>query len=217
MALSTLYLGLWLATFTAASPYPLDGVSREVPRQGKVRCPKVSLVRYAGRVIPYHRPARVHPAFAERLARFESVVAQVAIEHYGRPPTKVVHVGTYNCRRIRGYPHLISEHGLGNGIDIKGFDFGRLSPDHPLVERIPKTLRRPFAVRLGRHWEASGSTGKVHRAFLTALAQRLIARPDIFRVLLGPSFPGHKGHFHFDCSPWSLVDIFGDERDRVEH
>jgi hypothetical protein len=35
-----------------------------------------------------------------------------------------------------------------------------------------------------------------------------VARDDIFRVLLGPAFPGHKTHFHFDVAPWRLVDIW---------
>jgi hypothetical protein len=82
---------------------------------------------------------------------------------------------------------------------------------------VPEGLRRAFKVRMARHWDGVGSKGRVHQRFLNELARRLIARRDIFRVLLGPSYPGHKAHFHFDCSPWSLVDIFGDERDRRSH
>ncbi len=45
------------------------------------------------------------------------------------------------------------------------------------------------------------------------LAERVIDRPDLFRVVLGPSYPGHTGHFHFDLAPYRLVK---DERTRHE-
>lgn len=48
----------------------------------------------------------------------------------------------------------------------------------------------------------------VHSRFLRELAQRLIARPDIFRTLLGPVWPGHKNHFHLDMALYRVVEIF---------
>ena len=32
-----------------------------------------------------------------------------------------------------------------------------------------------------------------------------------FNVILGPSYPGHQTHFHFDQAPYRLVDVFGDD------
>ena len=141
---------------------------------------------------------------------FEKVVAEVALEIYGRVPKRIKHLGTYNCRRIGGYPWLFSEHGIGNGFDVAGFDFGPAERDKRLFKGLPKSLRRSFKVRILKHWNAQRGVAATHSRFLRTLAKRLIARDDIFRVLLGPSYPGHKNHFHFDCSPWRLVDIFED-------
>ena len=215
--------GLWLAVFFLGLlpqagnaepsahkelPYALDEISREIPPRGRVQCPSVPIVRYEGRILPYHRPLKVYEGFRDRLEKFEAVVRDTAIEIYGRAPRKIVHMGTYNCRRIRGYPNLVSEHGLGNGIDIEGFDFGRLPAGVEAPEGLPKRLLKPFKVRLLRHWNSKRGPAKVHARFLRTLAKRLIEGEEIFRVLLGPAFPGHKNHFHFDCAPYRMVEIF---------
>jgi hypothetical protein len=41
-------------------------------------------------------------------------------------------------------------------------------------------------------WPLSG----VDRGFVKQPAEKLMKRPDIFRVVLVPAFPGHKNHFH---------------------
>jgi hypothetical protein len=188
----------------AAEPaYPLDGVDRTVPARGPLRCPPLPSVVYRGTHLRYDHPARVHPAFAARLAAFEEVVLAVAGEHFGRPPATLQHAGTYSCRRVGGYPTLLSEHGLGNGIDVVGFTFPALP--RRAASTLPASLRRPFTVTLA-DWQADPTTPRAR--FLDALARRLVDRPDIFRVLLGPAYPGHKGHFHFDVAPYRLVSIW---------
>jgi len=195
-------------TYTAAEPYPLDDVSRMTPPRGKVKCPKLDLVKHKGESVQYHKPVKVHPAFQERLKRFEKVVYDTAIEVYGRAPSKIRHMGTYNCRRIRAYPDYLSEHALGNGIDVAGFDFSRLPRGESLPDGLPSSLKRSFRVRVEKHWDSNTRSGKVHARFLRLLSKRLIARDDIFRVLLGPGFPGHHNHFHFDCAPYDMVEGF---------
>ncbi len=190
--------------------YPLDALPRTIAPKGKVRCPKVAKVRYRGDVIRYHSPVLVYVHFKARLRKFEEVVRQTAIDVYGRAPVKIRHIGTYNCRRISLWPTFLSEHGIANGIDVAGFDFGRLprKASKALKARTPKRLRRPFKVRMLKHWSARKGVAKSHHSrFLRLLAARLIQRRDIFRVLLGPAYPGHKNHFHFDVSPWRLVQI----------
>ena len=209
--LSFLLALLMLSPSAFGDTYPLDDVSRVVPSKGRVKCPKVEMVTYKGDIIRYHRPTRVFVGFRDRLRKFEAVVLEVAKEVYGRAPKKIKHIGTYNCRRIGGYPHLISEHGLGNGIDIAGFDFAKLKRGEKLPEGLPRSLKRSFKVRMLKHWNGKRGASAVHSKFLKTLARRLIEREDIFRVLLGPSYPGHKNHFHFDCSPWRLVDIFEED------
>ena len=195
---------------TADPGYPLDGLKREIAATGKVRCAKVPMVRYKGDVVRYHHPVLIYVGFRDRLRRFEQVVKQTAIDIYGRAPRQIRHIGTYNCRRIGLWPTLLSEHGIANGIDVAGFDFGRARRSKPGAPgaALPRSLRRPFKIRMLKHWHAKAGVGHSHhRRFLRLLAARLVQRRDIFRVLLGPSYPGHKNHFHFDVSPWRLVQL----------
>lgn len=191
---------------TALYPYALDGVSREVPERGRVKCPELELVRYRGDVIRYHKPAHVYVGFRKKLERMEQIVSETAIEFYGRPPARIKHLGTYYCRRIRSWPTYISEHGLGNAIDVEGFDFRWVSrKDAP---GVPARLRRAFQIRIEQHWNGTRGVAATHARFLHTLAQRLIDEDGLFRVMLGPAEPGHHNHFHFDAAPWRIVNIF---------
>lgn len=208
--------------------YALDSIERVVNAKGRVRCPEVELIRYRGDVIRYHSKVRVHPAFAERLARFEEVVRDVGVEVFGRAPRRIRHIGGYVCRRIAAWPELLSEHGLGNAIDIRSFEFPRLPKGTEAPPGLPRRLRRSFSVDVGPASEDLAAETTVHGArarFLRTLSARLAARVDrsslhgggragvanaepIFRVLLGPAYPGHKAHFHFDMAPYPLVDLY---------
>jgi hypothetical protein len=176
--------------------YPLDEESRKAPRQGKLDCPVVQLVDYAGDRVAYHKPVRTNPFFRERLQRFEEVVHEVAIEVYDRPPQSIRHFGVYNCRRVRGKAKF-SEHAFGNAIDVGGFEFG--PGDGP--------LRDGFRVSVLDHWDARTGEGRLHSRFLYRLADALSQRPDIFRGMLGPGAAGHDDHYHFDMGPYRYVTI----------
>lgn len=193
-----------------AEGYALDDISRRVNPRGPVKCPDVELETYRGEHVRYAAAAKIFVGFHERLERMEEVVVALANETYGRAPRSLVHLGTFSCRRIRTYPAWISEHGLGNAIDVAGFDFPALA-EKELPVGVHRVFRHPFAVRVHRHWKPARGPAELHATFLRALAERLIARRDIFRVLLGPSFPGHHNHFHFDCAPFRMVDIFDDD------
>lgn len=196
------------AASSAEAAFALDGVERTIAPTGAIHCPKVELVSYKGDLLRYHTSVRVYVGFRERLRRFEGVVRDTAVEVYGRAPKRIRHLGTLNCRRIRTWPDYLSEHGLGNAIDISGFDFGPAPRKASLPEGLPTTLRRGFQVRLDPDWDGTSATGAVHARFLHLLAERVVARTDIFRVMLGPAYPGHKNHFHFDCAPWRIVWVF---------
>jgi len=185
--------------------YALDEVSRAAAPTGRLACPKVPLARYGGDVVRYQSPVLVFEGFVPRLRRFEEVVRDVAREVYGRAPRRILHVGTYNCRRIGGYPELLSEHALANGIDVRGFEFGPARRGDQVPTGLPRGLLRGFSVGVREHWEGEGPKGEVHRRFLHRLAAALVARPEIFRTLLGPGYPGHDDHFHFDCAPYRVV------------
>ena len=193
--------------------YPLDDLPRRIAPRGPFRCPDVELVSYRGKLIRYAEPAKIFSGFQERLERFEKVAHALGLELYGRPPRSMTHLGAHNCRRMTAYPDWLSEHGLGNAIDVAGFDFPALPRD--ATTDLPKMLKGPFSVRMQSHWKMKHGPLALHARYLRTLARRLIARPDIFRVLLGPSYPGHHNHFHFDCAPFRMVDIFEAEEAAV--
>ena len=199
---------LWAAwNSLRGDAYALDDVERWIAPPARIACRPEALVTHSGQVLPYHGAVRVAPAFRERLVRFEQLVIDVAEEVYGRAPARLQHFGAYSCRSTRQRAQRMSEHALGNAIDVIGFDFARAPRGRPLAPGLPKTLAQPFQVRVARHWaprDASGSAG-VHARFLHALAERLGDRSDVFRGMIGPSRRDHADHFHFDMSPWRYV------------
>ena len=172
VAISLLSMASMTADASAeVEAYPLDEVSRSVEtRRGKVICPKLPLKKYKGTAIPYHRNVWVHPAFIERLKRFESVAIDVAMEIYGRAPRRMKHIGAYNCRRIGGYPQYLSEHGLGNGIDVAGFDFGPLPrEDNVRCRRIFNAVSRSVSGSIGRELVETRNINASYTPLLSAL------------------------------------------------
>ena len=218
MRRALLLLGASLATLTVdaaavdtpagEAAYPLDAVSRQLPPGVPFGCPAVDLVDHRGDTIRFHPPAKVNSEFKERLEKLSAVVATVGTEVYGRPPLSIVDLGTFVCRRMEGHPRYLSEHGLGNAIDVAGFDFGPLPKGALLPAGLDRAFKNGFEVRVQTHWKAKTGHAAVHARFLKTLARRIIGRTDIFRVLLGPGYPGHGNHFHFDMAPFRLVQIF---------
>jgi hypothetical protein len=199
-----------LAHATGLAPsYPLDDVARVLEPGEALPCKtgNLELVSYRGTTLAYQKPMRVHPAFTAQLAAFEAIVSEVSIQHFGRAPRRIVHLGAFACRTMRRYPDWVSEHALGNALDVAGFDFGPLPRNAQAPEDLPKPLRRAFNVRLLEHWERTGKLAP-QAAFLRDLAERLIERPDVFHVVLGPAWPGHKNHFHLDHAPYRVVEVF---------
>jgi hypothetical protein len=187
--------------------YALDGVARWLERGQRVSCDEKSMVSYRGTTVRYAGAVRVSPAFRERLERFEAVVDEAAREVYGRAPRRVRHLGAYSCRSTRNRNRLVSEHALGNAIDVAGFDFGPVPKGTPLPAGLPSGLKHGFEVRVGRHWSATKGTAATHARFLRLLTERLEARDDIFRSMFGPGHGGHDDHLHLDVSPWRYVDL----------
>lgn len=177
-------------------PYPLDDRSRAAGL-GAIACPSVELTDHAGDGIAFDPPARVSPQFRERLRELERVLREVSVPFYGRPPSAVLVASSYDCRSISGRGERLSEHALGNAIDITGFRF----------DALESGSAPGFEVRVDRHWKAHGdATRELHARFLEAFTQALLAR-DVFRTLLGPAHRDHADHFHFDMAPHYYVDL----------
>jgi hypothetical protein len=185
--------------------FELDGVSRSIPARGRFTCPDVDRVRYRGTAVRFQRPVTLARPFVARVARFEAIVAEVARRVYGRAPARIRHLGGTVCRRMKTFPELLSEHAIGDAIDIEGFDFERARRGERTA--APRGLRGAFQVRIERHWNGSRGAAALHARFLRQLADELIAQGDLFRVMLGPSYPGHGNHLHLDTSTFRMIEL----------
>jgi hypothetical protein len=175
--------------------YAFDGLPREL--HGAPACPDIGLTEYAGGSIRLLPVARVAAPFRERLVQLEQAVRETALQLYGRAPSALLIAASYDCRPVTGNRSRLSEHALGNAIDITAFRF-----DADAV-----TGEAAFDVRIDRHWNARGDAlVERHARFLRTLTQTLIER-NVFRTLLGPAHPDHQDHFHFDMAPRHYVSL----------
>jgi hypothetical protein len=126
----------------------------------------------------FDRSTLIGCALAHRMAQFERAVIQpLAQRHLRQRVVRVEVAAGYACRVVRGSGR-ISQHALGNAIDISGF-----------------TLADGSTVSIGRDYRASDAKGR----FLREVAQRACSN---FAVVLTPdSDADHALHFHFDIGP----------------
>ncbi|MEM1417303.1 MAG: extensin family protein [Myxococcota bacterium] len=184
------------------TPYKLDGIPRFLTENQDLICAGPELVLYHGRTIRFRNPVRVHSSFVPRVAAFEEVVRDVGVEIYGRAPRRIVHHGAFNCRRVRGARRRVSEHALGNAIDLTGFAFGPLREGEAPPEGMPEFFRRSFSINVKDHWQPRYRRDTRHGIFLHTLITRLAERPEIFRGIVGPPQRRHTAHIHLDAAPW---------------
>ena len=175
--------------------YAFDALPREI--DGAPACPEIALTEYAGGSIRLLPAARVAAPYRERLVQLEQAVRETALQLYGRAPSALLIAASYDCRPVTGNRRRLSEHALGNAIDITAFRF----------DADPATGEAAFDVRIDRHWNAHGDElAERHARFLRTLTQTLIER-NVFRTLLGPAHPDHQDHFHFDMAPHHYVSL----------
>ena len=152
------------------APYPLDGIPREAPATGDLGCPRIEVASYRGDVVRYKPEIWVSSSFRVRLGSFEGVVRDAAVEVYGRPPDRIVQLGGYGCRRMREHAGWLSEHALGNAIDVAGFDFGHAPKDAKLPPGLDPVFANGFEVRVLGHWGKRTGHAAVHARFLRTLS-----------------------------------------------
>lgn len=123
------------------------------------------------------QPAGVAPSCAVGAALLlwqRDVVQPMAQAHLGRKLRSIEHLGSYNCRSIRGSDRP-SQHSTGNAIDISAF--------------ILSDGRR---VSLTEHWDAPDGRS----AFLQAVRDGACG---YFTTVLSPDYNNaHADHFHLD-------------------
>ena len=173
----------------------------------QLSCPNVDARDFSGESLRFSPAAKVVEPFRQRLLVFEQVVRDVSERVYGRSPSAILVAASYGCRSVGGENRKLSEHALGNAIDITGFEFAPTAFPPPAWAPAPSALLAGFQVRVDRHWKATGDTSSVtHAYFLDQLTRELVGR-GVFRTLLGPAHPDHSDHFHFDMAPWSYVHL----------
>jgi len=184
--------------------YPLDRLRRS-SHGTAASCPRLELRRFRGDTLQFLPSVRVVEPFRERLLEFERVVREVSQRVYSRPPSAILVAASYGCRSVRGKQLRLSEHALGNAIDIAGFRFSPLAKGKSAAGA--PALSAGFDVRVDQHWRGRGSAlRRRHSRFLHELTAALV-KHDTFRTLLGPAHRDHSDHFHFDMAPEHYVDL----------
>lgn len=134
----------------------------------------------------WNQPAVVNCSFAEALLTFEEQVVQPAAQrHFGKPVSRLRHMGTYNCRnKTGGLRKGLSEHAFGRAIDVGGFE-----------------LADGTVIDVKRDWVGAGAKS----AFLQEVARQACRR---FSVVLTPNHDAyHKDHLHLDNGQYRACGI----------
>ncbi len=144
--------------------------------ESSLGCALNHVVSISQAYISYNRRTLMTCALAAAMYTFEKKIVQPQAQKYFKQPVvKILHVGTYNCRPMRGSANLLSEHAYANAIDITGFQ-----------------LEDGSIVSVKRDWHDSGNSG----AFLHAVAKKACGK---FRKVLTPNYNAlHHDHFHLD-------------------
>ncbi len=125
---------------------------------------------------------------AKRIARLSHYLKQRGI-------TKVMHLGTYNCRKISGSSKL-SNHSFGTAIDIAAF-YGSDGTEYNLVKHWDHSST----------WTRNGQMGCWSTRFNSVKAKVLydvacdMWKKKFFSLILTPNYNrAHDNHYHVDLS-----------------
>jgi hypothetical protein len=153
-------------------------------RTGPNGCRLRDAVRLTRSTVALDQPVQFNCETARHLLRFERDVVQPAAQrHFGQPLARIRHFGGYACRGRADGARQLSEHALGNAIDIAGFDLGDGTQ-----------------ITVGRHWNDPGPRG----AFLKDVARGACT---VFHLVLTPRTDAlHRSHFHLDIGRWRRCD-----------
>jgi hypothetical protein len=106
----------------------------------------------------------------------ESFVKPKARSIFNEEITTLSHLGSYNCRPMRGKKTRLSQHAFANAFDVAGF---RLASGEKLD--------------LKKDWKAGGKKEQFWRSIHKGACKN-------FDLVLGPEFDKrHKDHFHLDA------------------
>ena len=117
---------------------------------------------------------------AAQLLEFESDIIQpTAQRFFGSEVNRMGHLGTYNCRGMRQFSRILSQHAFANAIDVSGFD-----------------LKDGQSISVQKDWKLKSDKS----LFLKEISS---AACDTFRVSVSPDGDAnHWNHFHWDMGPY---------------
>ena len=117
---------------------------------------------------------------AMRLAKFSEDQLQIAAKDLlGTTVKRLKHIGTYNCRSMRQFKGVLSQHAFANAIDVSGFE-----------------LSNGTVINVARDWKVAGAKAK----FLKRVSSEAC---DAFRVAVSPEGDAnHFNHLHWDMGPY---------------
>jgi hypothetical protein len=155
---------------------------RDKPDQNGCGIPHGVILTKGPTGITYAGPLMIDCSLALALPAVEKVIQEEAVKHLGEPITRITTLGSYSCRSVRGWRERISQHALGNAMDMAAFSTkggakASVMRDYEVGVEAPSTPR-------GR--------------FLRAIYGRLWSEGGVTRVL-GPEWDAaHRDHFHLD-------------------
>jgi hypothetical protein len=163
------------------------GMSYQIPPQpaSSGPCEIDTPIRAYGLSIRWNQPATMSCQTADVLMRFEAeVVEPNAIRILGKPAVSERNLGAYSCRVEAGSRHRLSQHALGQAIDLAGW-----------------TLADGSRVDVEKDWTDDGPRGR----FLHAVAEGACR---YFSVVLTPATNHlHHDHLHLDIGPDRLCSV----------
>jgi len=145
--------------------------------------------------IKYSPPLKIDCSLALELPAIERAIQQEAGEQLGSPITRVNVFGSYSCRKVRGgVSGNLSEHAVGNAIDIGGF--------------VP---RRGAAISVERDYlPLQAEAPHAKSRFLRAVFRALSAEKGITYVIGPETRADHHDHIHIDRAVrWWQFPFFG--------
>ena len=117
---------------------------------------------------------------ALQLARFsEDKLQSAARDVLGTTVKRMHHIGTYNCRSMRQFKGVLSQHAFANAIDVSGFE-----------------LANGNVINVATDWKTNNDKANfLKRVSIDACAA--------FHVAVSPDGDAnHFNHFHWDMGPY---------------
>lgn len=119
-------------------------------------------------------------SMATQLVKFErDSIQPIAKRFFGSEVKRLKHIGSYNCRSMRQYKGVLSQHAFANALDVSGFEF-----------------EDGQSVSVQKDWNAVGPKSQ----FLKEISS---AACDTFRVSVSPDGDAnHWNHLHWDTGAY---------------